>query len=83
MPKLYTELLATETQTRRNKMPTAIQGAVIVNQSGQKIKYQQKCDKCGAVKPGAINTSVGAHSSLNSSFRCNKCGNIQKIVIKG
>jgi hypothetical protein len=64
-------------------MATAIQGAIIINQAGQMIKYQQKCDKCGTVKSGTINTSVGIHSSFNSSFKCNKCGNMQKVVIKG
>ena len=65
-------------------MPNAIQGAVIVTQTGQSIKYQQKCDKCGNVsKLSTFNTTITKGSTFESRFKCAKCGNSQKIQIKG
>jgi hypothetical protein len=64
-------------------MAVSIQGAVILEQNDTRVRYKQKCDKCGEVKPGATTTSVSKFSSYNSSFKCNKCKNMQKVVIKG
>lgn len=66
-------------------MATALQGAVIVKQDGTKISNKQKCDKCGNATNNTTTTTVSLSSSskMTSSFRCNKCGNQQKIEIQG
>lgn len=65
-------------------MPVAIQGAVIITQSGQSIKYQQRCDKCGNVsKLSTFNNTVSKGATFESRFKCGKCGNSQKIQIRG
>lgn len=63
-------------------MATAIQGAVILDQDGQRVRYKNKCEQCGTVQPGANSTSVGT-GTLNTAFKCVKCGNMQKVAIKG
>ncbi len=66
-------------------MPTVLQGAVIVKKDGLRISYKQKCEKCGTIRNGSINTTVPSRSSskYTSNFRCSKCGNNQKIEIQG
>lgn len=64
-------------------MPSALQGAVIIKQSGQHVDFKQKCDQCGNVMPGSTSTVVGERSTLESSFKCTKCGNMQKVRIQG
>jgi predicted nucleic-acid-binding Zn-ribbon protein len=63
----------------------ALSGAVIKSQKGSLIVYSKKCEKCGSIHPGDTTTSISSSSAtkLNSSFRCVKCGNNQKIIIQG
>jgi hypothetical protein len=64
-------------------MPSVLQGAVIVKCSGQNVDFKHKCEKCGSIMPGSISTVVRERSTLESSFKCTKCGNMQKVRIKG
>lgn len=66
-------------------MPSVLQGAIIVKSNGLKISYKKKCEKCGNISSSTTSTSVSSNPSakLTSSFRCNKCGNQQRIEIKG
>ena len=76
------DTLATEVQTRN--MATAISGAVILEQNGGRMKYRQKCDKCGH-SPNtaiAIGAPTGSHK-LTTTFKCSKCGNQQRVEISG
>lgn len=66
-------------------MATALQGAVIVKQSGTSVSYKQKCEKCGNISSSTTTTNVSSSSSskMTSGFRCSKCGNQQKVEIQG
>ena len=64
-------------------MAIAISGAVIV-ENGSRMKYRQKCDKCGHSPSTviAIGAPTGANK-LTTSFKCPKCGNQQRVEIAG
>ena len=65
-------------------MAVAISGCIIKEDNANKLSYQKKCESCGYVLPGTTSRGgLSPYSDLNSSFRCPKCGNNQKIVIKG
>jgi len=79
------ERQAREREQRKAKHPTAfaVQGAVIADQDGGRMKYYKKCERCGYVSSSGVSTSVpGTHTSYRSSFTCPKCKNRQQIVIK-
>jgi uncharacterized Zn finger protein len=59
-----------------------ISGGVITKQSGSSITYKLKCDKCGTVDHSESTiTSNGGTDAYTK--RCSKCGNQQKVIIKG
>lgn len=68
-------------------MAVGLSGAVIVDDSGPMIRYEEKCERCGSVQPGTRSTTrhaLGdASSKLRSSFKCIRCGNHQDVVIRG
>lgn len=66
-------------------MPIAIQGAVITKKEGLKISYKKKCDKCGTLSSTTTSTTASSSSSSKSTstFKCIKCGNMQKVIIQG
>ena len=61
-------------------MATAIKGAVIAGEKGSTVDYYRKCEACGYTSSSKYNTAHLAHR-YNSSFRCPKCGNDQKVEI--
>ena len=68
-------------------MAIALSGAVIVDDSGPMIRFEEKCERCGAMQPGVRSTTRHAigdtASRLRSSFKCVKCGNHQDVEIRG
>lgn len=66
-------------------MAVAIQGAVILEQKGNMMKYCKKCERCGFVESN-IKTNTqqpGSHGKLTTSFQCPKCKNNQRVEIQG
>ncbi len=61
-------------------MATAIQGAVIAGEKGPTVDYYRKCEACGYVSSSKYNTA-NLYTRYQSSFRCPKCKNDQKIII--
>ncbi len=61
-------------------MAVAISGAVILGEQGSIVKYKNKCEQCGHVAPGSTSTAIS--NNLNTSFKCFKCGNMQKVRIE-
>ena len=61
-------------------MATAIRGAVIAGEKDNTVDYYQKCEACGYVSSSKRNTAKLFHR-YNSSFRCPKCKNEQKVEI--
>ena len=56
---------------------------VVVEDRGNVIRYQKKCDACGYLVPGVTMTGAGAKGSkLSSSFRCPKCGRNVKMLLQ-
>ena len=64
-------------------MATAIQGAVIAGEktSPPSVDYYRKCESCGYVSSSKYNTANLYHK-YNTSFRCPKCQNVQKVIIE-
>jgi predicted nucleic-acid-binding Zn-ribbon protein len=67
-------------------MAVALNGAVIVDDSGPIIRFEEKCERCGSVQSRVRSTTShalgDASSNLRSSFKCIKCGNHQDVVIR-
>lgn len=57
----------------------AIEGCIIKSCDKNLMRYYKKCEKCGNVEVGC---TTAANSNLVSSFRCSKCGNMQKLRIE-
>ena len=79
-----------ESPVRHNSAPAgtkqavALTGCVIVDQDGRTMKYRKKCESCGEIQPGTTTSAIpGKYSKRNSSFRCYKCKNRQKVAIQG
>lgn len=64
-------------------MATVLQGAVIIEQKGNRVVYRRKCEKCGDVSRCDTSTQINTGSNYSSQFTCMKCKNNQKIQIKG
>lgn len=66
-------------------MAVALSGAIIVERKGTGLKYKNKCENCGDVSSSTINTQLSASTSVkkSTSFKCHKCGNMQKVLIQG
>jgi hypothetical protein len=62
-------------------MYSIISGAAIdsINQSTGSVRYQYKCDSCGALQ-GSFSSSSSSH--ITGSFKCKKCGADNKVSIK-
>lgn len=71
-------------QPSSRNMATAISGAIIIEESGGRMRYRQKCDKCGHSPPTVviIGAPPGANK-LTTTFKCPKCGNQQRVEIAG
>lgn len=79
-------LVSTESRTsiQESEMAVALSGAVILDQSGTRLKYKRKCESCGWVDGGSVSTSAPRKGSkVTSGFQCTKCKAKQKIVIQG
>jgi len=65
-------------------MAVATSGAVILEQNGDRMKYRQKCERCGHSPSTviAIGAPAGANK-LTTTFKCSKCGNQQRVEIAG
>ncbi|MBQ4403948.1 MAG: hypothetical protein II857_06000 [Selenomonadaceae bacterium] len=65
-------------------MATVVEGAVIAGEKSNppSVDYYRKCESCGYVSSSKYNTAALYHR-YNSSFRCPKCGNNQRIEIRG
>ncbi len=65
-------------------MAVAISGADILEESGGRMKYRQKCESCGHSPSTviAIGSPTGANK-LTTTFKCSKCGNPQRVKIAG
>lgn len=59
-------------------------GAVLRRISERELLYHNRCEPCGYVE-GTIRKArpPGARMKLNSTFRCPRCRNVQKVVISG
>jgi predicted RNA-binding Zn-ribbon protein involved in translation (DUF1610 family) len=65
-------------------MSTALKGCVIIEETARTLKYKYKCEKCGTIPPGSVNsTPVLRGSTRRSSFKCTKCGKMNEVVIRG
>jgi uncharacterized Zn finger protein len=62
-------------------MAVVLNGAVIVKEAGNMIYFRRKCEKCGATESSSAVVTILKQSRMSTSFRCSKCGNIQKLVI--
>ena len=77
-----TAYIPPETRTEKRYYHAALQGAVIAEQDGSRsFKYQKKCDVCGYLDHTRVNVSKGV-GTLDTSFRCHECGNLQKVKIR-
>jgi hypothetical protein len=66
------------------KMATAISGATIVNESSSEIVYRHVCDDCGHEERGTTSREpISSGQRLETSYRCDNCGQRQDLVIKG
>ena len=66
------------------KKGVPIQGAVIANQNGSQMSYNNKCEKCGDTSRSAQTVSVPSKGNkYTNNFKCFKCGNQQRVEIKG
>ena len=64
-------------------MAVGLTGCIVVEDRGNVISYQKKCDACGYLVPGATMAGAGAKGSkLSSSFRCPKCGRNVKMMLQ-
>lgn len=66
-------------------MAIALSGVVMIDDDGQMMRYQKKCENCGALQPGTVYTQAtqGSNTTLQSSFMCFKCGRQSDIRIRG
>lgn len=65
-------------------MATAISGAIIAEQDGRRMKYRQKCEKCGHVATTVIQIGAPTGSNkLTTTFNCSTCANQQRVEIAG
>jgi uncharacterized Zn finger protein len=47
-------------------------------------KYQHKCDKCGNLENITRPIpKLNSGSTSNTTYRCIKCGTLNKVIIKG
>ena len=62
----------------------ALTGAVIIEETGNTMRWKKKCEKCGWVDGSTTSQSApGRSSSTTSSFSCPKCKNHQQVRIQG
>ena len=63
----------------------ALSGAILIKEDGRMMTYEKKCDRCGALQPGSTYTQspTGSSTTLQSSFRCFKCGSQVQVRIRG
>lgn len=67
-------------------MATAIKGCIILEEDEKhgRMTYERVCDNCGyhfnKVHTGLVK---GIGRSLNTSYKCPKCGHNQRIEIRG
>lgn len=65
-------------------MAAALQGCVIVEDQGSRIRYKKKCEKCGWVDGSTVNDYAPMKGSTReSSFYCPECKVTQKVRIQG
>ena len=62
-------------------MPVAISGCVITDERGANIHFKMKCDKCGYFESGQPH-GLCFNSKYESKFRCPKCKNENRVLIK-
>lgn len=65
-------------------MAVAISGTVFLEQNSDRVKYQQKRERCGHSPRTIITagTPTGANK-LTTTFKRTKCGNQQHIEVAG
>lgn len=63
-------------------MATVLTGAVITNDQRSSISYKDKCERCGNTQGGYNTPKLNRGSNHTRFFRCQKCGNDQKVHIK-
>ena len=62
----------------------AVQGAVVTSQDGSVMSYIKKCEACGEGPNGSTQTSAPRKGeTFQTTFTCFKCGNNQKLEIRG
>ena len=65
-------------------MSTALKGCVIIEETARNLKYKHKCEKCGTIQPGAVNSApVIRGGTARRRFKCTKCGAMNEVVIRG
>lgn len=59
-------------------------GAVIVEHNGRRMKYRQKCEKCGQLATTVIQIGAPMGSNkLTTTFKCSTNGSQQRVEIAG
>jgi hypothetical protein len=65
-------------------MATAVIGAVILKEDSSSITYKEVCEDCGHQNSGSTERSqLDSCQRVETSFRCDRCGSRQDLIIKG